>query len=344
MDSMKTRRNTYMLRLFREYDAIEKTGELDKNQILEYTKEIHSLVQNEDKKTESMNMTPLQFEQMFKVLDKDESGSMSPAEIPNLMIAYMNWLYEKQSKEQLEDLYTDQENTTETLIGDNLPWFKKTLKIMSSPQYELVNNIITIANLFTVFLRSLTTNQSNGSIKRWCIIQICINGLMLLEMLADFSIAGPVKAFKYHFRVWPESFCQLVNIVAVIIFFAGEENQDGNNNLYLDVKLLELIVFVRLLKLISLLNEIKDFVLIGETMKNLLQPLKYLLGILALILYFFAETGMILYGGKVTMNSPQIIHDSGIPDNYYLVNFNDMFSSIITLFVLMVVNNWMVIV
>ena len=158
MDSMKTRRNTYMLRLYREYDAFEKTGELDKNQILEYTKEIHSLVQNEDKKSESMNMTPLQFEQMFKVLDKDESGSMSPAEIPNLMIAYMNWLYEKQSKEQLEDLYTDQENTTETLIGDNLPWFKKTLKIMSSPQYELVNNIITIANLFTVFLRSLTTN------------------------------------------------------------------------------------------------------------------------------------------------------------------------------------------
>jgi len=99
MDSMKERRNTYMLRLFREYDAVEKTGELDKNQILEYTKEIHSLVQNEDKKSESMNMTPLQFEQMFKVLDKDESGSMSPAEIPNLMIAYMNWLYEKQSKE-----------------------------------------------------------------------------------------------------------------------------------------------------------------------------------------------------------------------------------------------------
>lgn len=108
--------------------------------------------------------------------------------------------------------------------------------------------------------------------------------------------------------------------------------------------MLELIVFVRLLKLISLLNEIQCFVLIGETMKNLLQPLKYLLGILALILYAFAETGMMLYGGKVTMNSPQIIHDSGIPDDYYLVNFNDMFSSIITLFVLMVVNNWMVIV
>lgn len=99
MDKMKTRRNTYMLRLFREYARESKTGELDKNQILEYTKEIHSLVNNEDKKVDSMNMTPLQFEQMFKVLDKDESGTMCPGEIPNLMIAYMNWLYEKQSKE-----------------------------------------------------------------------------------------------------------------------------------------------------------------------------------------------------------------------------------------------------
>ena len=36
--------------------------------------------------------------------------------------------------------------------------------------------------------------------------------------------------------------------------------------------------------------------------------------------------------------------DSSIPDNYYLINFNDLMSSYVTLFILIVVNNWYVIV
>lgn len=43
-------------------------------------------------------------------------------------------------------------------------------------------------------------------------------------------------------------------------------------------------------------------------------------------------------------DSPEIINDSGVPDNYYLINFNDLMSSYITLFILIVVNNWYVIV
>ena len=38
------------------------------------------------------------------------------------------------------------------------------------------------------------------------------------------------------------------------------------------------------------------------------------------------------------------MHDSSIPDNYYLINFNDLMSSYISLFILIVVNNWYVIV
>ena len=36
--------------------------------------------------------------------------------------------------------------------------------------------------------------------------------------------------------------------------------------------------------------------------------------------------------------------DSSIPYNYYLVNFNDLMSAYVTLFILTVVNNWQVIV
>ena len=53
---------------------------------------------------------------------------------------------------------------------------------------------------------------------------------------------------------------------------------------------------------------------------------------------------MILYGGQITMNSSAILADSSVPDNYFLMNFNDLMSSMVTLFALIVVNNWMVIV
>ena len=38
------------------------------------------------------------------------------------------------------------------------------------------------------------------------------------------------------------------------------------------------------------------------------------------------------------------MHDQTVPNNYSLINFNDLLSSYITLFILIVVNNWYVIV
>ena len=49
---------------------------------------------------------------------------------------------------------------------------------------------------------------------------------------------------------------------------------------------------------------------------------------------------MILFGGKIRKDSSEIMLDSSIPYNYYLVNFNDLMSAYLTLFVLTVVNNW----
>ena len=52
-------------------------------------------------------MTELQFDQLFKVIDVDESGSKIPTEIPGLVVAYENWLYEKSYQQSMEDLYSD---------------------------------------------------------------------------------------------------------------------------------------------------------------------------------------------------------------------------------------------
>jgi len=90
--------------------------------------------------------------------------------------------------------------------------------------------------------------------------------------------------------------------------------------------------------------EIKVMRVIMETMKNLIAPLKNLLMVMFLQSYIFALVGMFMFGGEVLTNSPAIYNDSSIPDNYPLINYNDLVSSFVTLFILIVVNNWFVIV
>ena len=58
-----------------------------------------------DAKIEDIKMTNTQYEQLFKVMDASKSGYIEPAEIPNVLKAYETWLYEKEYKKTMEELY-----------------------------------------------------------------------------------------------------------------------------------------------------------------------------------------------------------------------------------------------
>jgi len=64
-----------------------------------------------------------------------------------------------------------------------------------------------------------------------------------------------------------------------------------------------------------------------------------MIAVLMIIFYFFALVGMKLFGGRILKSGKGI---SGIPSMYYVNNFNDLLSSFVTLFSIMVVNNWFV--
>ena len=54
-------------------------------------------------------------------------------------------------------------------------------------------------------------------------------------------------------------------------------------------------------------------------------------------------TGVLWFGGKVTSETESLLMDTSFPNNYYLNNFNDLGNGFVTLFSLMVVNNWQLI-
>ena len=207
-----------------------------------------------------------------------------------------------------------------------------------SPEYELVVHVIGICNLISIVIRQLDLHESISYIRTWMWIQIAVNNLFVFELLANYYVHGLIKAYSY-FKNWPETICQGLNIYAMILFFG---NYPDVNIYSMAAKVLELTIFIRASKMLTLLYEVKDFRIIIETMRNLLAPLLNLLGILMIIYYLFALVGMLLFGGKIRKGIPEIESDASIPTTYYLDNFNDLFSSFVTLFSLMVVNNWMI--
>lgn len=123
---------------------------------------------------------------------------------------------------------------------------------------------------------------------------MAINALFLIELFSDIIIHGFFKCYETHFRAWPETLCQLMNLIAVVRFILNFKVIQEYNSI---VKLFELIIFVRSLKLLTLLYEIKVMRIIIETMRNMMLPLLYLMGVLLVIYYIFAMFGMLFFGG-----------------------------------------------
>jgi len=172
-------------------------------------------------------------------------------------------------------------------------------------------------------------------------MQFSINILFLVELLFSIYIDG-VNQYSKRFRVWPETVAQLINIFSTYQLVNTYQNVQFSMSLNSLIKTYELIIFIRILKLLTLVYEIRAMRLIIETMRNMVTPLLYFLGVLFIIFYVFALIGMVLFGGKITRTSQTIMNNASVPNNYYLSNFNDLASSFVTLFSLMVVNNWMV--
>ena len=93
-----------------------------------------------------------------------------------------------------------------------------------------------------------------------------------------------------------------------------------------------------------MLQEVFTYNIIIETMMGLIGPFTTLLGVLMTVFYVFSILGGFIFGGKVDANLPQILANDGVSTIYIYNNFNDFGSGIVTLFELMIVNNWQVIV
>jgi two pore calcium channel protein len=94
---------------------------------------------------------------------------------------------------------------------------------------------------------------------------------------------------------------------------------------------------------LKLLGEVEEYRLIFQTFLGLLPVFGRLFGIVLITFYIFSIVGQVLFGGEIFHEKSELISDTGLPSHYIYNNFNDFPSGLVTLFELMVVNNWWVI-
>ena len=65
------------------------------------------------------------------------------------------------------------------------------------------------------------------------------------------------------------------------------------------MKTLEVIVFIRMIKLLTLMYEVTSMRVIFETIKNLGGPLINLIVVMVSMFYYFGQIGIMLFGGTI---------------------------------------------
>ncbi|GMH87273.1 hypothetical protein TL16_g10804 [Triparma laevis f. inornata] len=105
---------------------------------------------------------------------------------------------------------------------------------------------------------------------------------------------------------------------------------------------------LRLLRLLRLVIALEQFRMIGEAVNEILPVVGKVGRVLLCTFYLFSCLGVEIFGGLITTDTSSpyyaALKDTDyFVNNYFPNNFNDFLSSFVTLFELMVVNNWIVI-
>ena len=70
--------------------------------------------------------------------------------------------------------------------------------------YDFVVTLVAILNFIIIIVKELEQKPYEESLTRTAFV---INFIIMFEWILDIAVHGPVNAFKFYFRVWPESVC-----------------------------------------------------------------------------------------------------------------------------------------
>lgn len=155
--------------------------------------------------------------------------------------------------------------------------------------------------------------------------------------LAFFVTEIALKVYAFGFRQYLKDHFNKLDFVVTLVSFVAESI--GHLP-----KVSSITVF-RLVRLFRIMRTLKRFRVIFVTLRQVLPAFQGVFGVLMCVYYAFAVAGMELFAGKITRDKklPELKDTPWVADDYWENNFNRLSNSFVTLWELMVVNNWYII-
>lgn len=191
--------------------------------------------------------------------------------------------------------------------------------------FEAFINIINASNLAALYLEDY--------FPLWPYLSTAYMIIYWIEGIGKVCSMG----FKSYFKRFGNKFDTGLNILSLlflVIYAAGASTAP---------QVLRFVLVLRTFRILKLLGEIREYRIIFKTFISLLPMYGRIFGLLVFTFYMYSIVGQYLYGGLIFKENLTIIEDTLVPNTYVYNNFNDFATGLVTLFELLVVNNWWVI-
>jgi len=226
-------------------------------------------------------------------------------------------------------------------------WFSTMKTVVASVWFDRFIDFLLLVNLAVVVytFRGTVTgakefiNDFEGD--KWIRdVQTVLTCAYLVEILLKIWVMGFRKYMYFAQNVF-DAVATFAGVVSVILLFQPF--------IYENERLLRYFILTPTIRILRLVTTTVIFKEIGDTFVELVPAAKGLFINLFCTMYLFATIGTQLYGGKINTDpeskySAMLVGSMYGDSNYYANNFNDLGSGMVTLYELLVVNNWFVIV
>ena len=171
----------------------------------------------------------------------------------------------------------------------------------------------------------------------WVMFELSFSAVYVFESAAKVSVFGLRRYWRSGTNRFDAACAWLPAIAQVwaLCVFGGA--------VAFDPQISRLVLLSRLLRLLRLFNHSSRFRTISDTLAAMLPPAASLFGTLWVLMYTYSLVGVDAFGGHVYRGNPTLVGSPFEEANYFELNFNDMLSGIVTLWCLLVVNDWAVI-
>ncbi|RHY66352.1 hypothetical protein DYB30_002930 [Aphanomyces astaci] len=217
--------------------------------------------------------------------------------------------------------------------------FQQLCTIVTHKRFELAIDSLLILNALCIVLETSTTTDNTASSRAWGIAQVVFSSLYVVEMMLKIAVCG-WRDYMHSFR---NRFDAAITIGSLVVDICAEVP----NTLATNHTVPKVLMTCRCLRMLRLFLSIERYRVILHTAWAMVPIGKNLLLVMFCNMNVFALVGHQLFGGRISpalLNTAPFANSTYAAAGYAANNFNDVPSGMVTLFELLVVNNWFVIV